>query len=226
MTETVLSIYLLINSCSNPLIYTVVAFWVLGQSVGGMIAIIMADVGLFAPLWVGVGIMALASVVNFYYLIEPGQIKIDPSTVEQDDDEEEDGEVATELDRKTMIHILVGAFADTMGSKALFPICLSPLAFEQFYQDFVDVGEDPIMSLDMYKWMTAIVALMVIPSTLMTPTIFNKIGLAGGCVFGNFFTGILTIILLILGTREPPTNSIFGTFVAVMYLGYPFTVVS
>lgn len=206
----------------------VVGFWVLGQSVGGMIAILMDDQGLFAPLWVGVGIMGLASIVNFFYLIEPGQIKIDKSLIDDDsgDDDEDDENAPTEVDRKTMIHILIGAFTDTVGSKALFPICLSPLAFEQFYQDFVDRGEDPIMPLNTYKWLTVLVALMVIPSTFMTPKVFDKIGLAGGCVAGNFFTGVLTIILLVMGSIEPPTKALFGGFVACMYLGYPFTVMS
>lgn len=193
-----------------------------------MIAILMDDQGLFAPLWVGVGIMGLASIVNFFYLIEPGQIKIDKSLIDDDsgDDDEDDENAPTEVDRKTMIHILIGAFTDTVGSKALFPICLSPLAFEQFYQDFVDRGEDPIMPLNTYKWLTVLVALMVIPSTFMTPKVFDKIGLAGGCVAGNFFTGVLTIILLVMGSIEPPTKALFGGFVACMYLGYPFTVMS
>lgn len=47
-----------------------------------------------------------------------------------------------------------------------------------------------------------------------------------GCVLGNFLTGVVTIILLLIGTVEPATAVTFGFFVAIMYLGFPMTVIS
>ena len=73
--------------------------------------------------------------------------------------------------------------------------------------------------------MSVLVSLMVIPSTVITPWVFKKIGAAGGCVFGNFMTGILPIALLQLGSQDPSTGYLAG-FIAAMYMGFPFTVIS
>ena len=78
-------------------------------------------------------------------------------------------------------------------------MCLSPLALEQFNFQFTELGLDPILSIGGYQWMSVCVALLVIPSTMITPYFFAKIGTSGCCVFGNIFTGILTMVLLLLG---------------------------
>lgn len=87
------------------------------------------------------------------------------------------------------------------------------------------MGESPVLSLDGYKWMSVLVALMVIPSTFITPAVFKRIGAAGGCVFGNLVTAVVTIVLLQLGSQEP-SSGYLGAFIATMYLGFPFTVIS
>jgi MFS family permease len=200
-----------------------VSFLIVGNSTGGIIAILMEAEGLFAPLWVGVAIMAIATLVAVVFMVEPGQLQIAPTA---DEDEQEEQKGPETIDQGTMYHILAGAMADVFGSKALFPLCLSPLAFNAFYRDFVDRGEEPIMSLTAYKWLSVLVALTVLPATLMSPTIFNKLGLAGGCVLANFITGLLTIALLLIGSVEPTSTGYFAGFVAFMYIGFPFTVFS
>jgi uncharacterized membrane protein len=45
-------------------------------------------------------------------------------------------------------------------------------------------------------------------------------------VIGNLITGILTILLLFIALSAPATGGWFGVFVAVLYVGFPFTVVS
>jgi hypothetical protein len=193
-----------------------------------MIAILMESQGLFAPLWVAVGIMTTAFLFVTWYMIEPRDL-----TVMQEEDEEgvpsdDDSDVIAPpetINVKVMWNIIVGAFADNVGSNGLFPICLSPLAFDQFYNDFVAVGEEPVLSLIGYKWMSVLVALVVIPSTAFTPHVFNKIGAAGGCVFGNLMTAVLTVSLLFIGSGKPNKAHLIG-FAIMMYVGYPFTVVS
>ena len=231
----------------------IVGYYVLGNSGGGIFAILMNDSGLFTPLFLGAAFVLVSFVLNIWYLIEPRPgatyTPIANDKLAQDDDEyerllptkEEDVEhveQATEeadetlpksnlaedgdatkkndndddddetviprpehLDNMTLWHIVMGAFADNVGSTALFPLCLSPLALEQYHLDFVNAEppEDPIMSISAYQWLSVLVALMVIPGTLITPRVFAWIGAAGGCVFGNLATAILTMALLFIG---------------------------
>ena len=60
----------------------------------------------------------------------------------------------------------------------------------------------------------------------MTPWFFDKLGVAGTCVFGNSCTAVVTGLLLMIGAAFPATPLSFGFFVAVMYGGFPFTVFS
>ena len=231
---------------------TIVGCWVLGQSIGGIVSILMYEQGLFAPLWVGVGIVFFACCITYQFLIEPGELKIPtglngideseeehggllPTNLNAEDDDEDDSAVEKEVEheglpeeinRTTMAHIIVGAFADTLGSKALFPLCLSPLAFNTFYKDFTVNDDVPIMSLNGYQWLTVLIALLVIPSALLTPRVFQSIGLACTCVIGNVITGVVTIILLLVANIEEPSTGTFIGFVVALYVGYPFTVMS
>jgi hypothetical protein len=69
------------------------------------------------------------------------------------------------------------------------------------------------------------VAVMIVPSSLASPQIFEKMGVAAACVFGNFCTAIITIALLLIGNGKA-TTGFFAFFIIVMYGGYPFTVIS
>jgi hypothetical protein len=50
----------------------------MGNSGGGIIAILMQDSGLFAPLWVGAGLMFLSAIAISIWLIEPGDARLQP----------------------------------------------------------------------------------------------------------------------------------------------------
>ncbi|KAL7550909.1 hypothetical protein ACHAWF_014114 [Thalassiosira exigua] len=208
---------------------TMVGFFVLGNSGGGIIAVLMADLGLFAPLWVGAGLMVIAVIMCHKYTIEPGDKRLE---LEVDlklslDDEEDIVQRPETIHRLTLWNIVGGALLDNIGSTGLFPLCLSPLAIEEYYLQFVnkEPPEEPIMTIKAYQWLSVCVALLVIPSTQITPLSFKKLGVAGTCVFGNAATAIVTGLLLLIGNL-PSTDLTFGLFVFVMYAGFPFTVFS
>lgn len=207
----------------------------LGSAGGGIIAILMETQGLFVPLLIGAVLVFFAAILNTCMLIEPKDIlasrareREELGLVGGDDDDDEDegggGPAPTELNKKVFANIILGALGDNIGSSGLMPLCLSPLAFNAFYTDFADKGLEPIMSQVAYKWISVLVALMVVPGTLLSPPIYNSIGLAGGCVLGNVITGIVTVALLYIG--QQPTKAAFGIFVALLYASFPFTVIS
>lgn len=203
--------------------------FVLGNAGGGMIAILMNESGLFSPLWVGSGLMVVSSVLIAKFLIEPGDAKL---VAEQQAGgsaylgSETEPKRPEKINNAVMWNIIIGALFDNFGSTALFPMCLSPLALEQYTLDFVNAGEEPILSIVGYQWLSVCVALLVIPSTMITPHVFARIGASGCCVFGNVFTGILTMSLLLIAGYAAATELAFGFFVFVMYGGFPFTVFS
>mmetsp|Transcript_1212 Transcript_1212/g.2317 ORF Transcript_1212/g.2317 Transcript_1212/m.2317 type:complete len:705 (-) Transcript_1212:1035-3149(-) len=212
----------------DEMLGALVGMFVLGNSGGGIIAVLMNDSGLFAPLWVGAGIMVIAAITTHVYMIEPGDEVLEPGVDEKliltDDEDIIRPDI---IDKKTLWNIVGGAILDNIGSTGLFPLCLSPLALTEFYSDFVGANppQDPIMTITAYQWLSVCVALLVIPATQMTPYCFVKLGVAGTCVFGNFCTAVVTGLLLLIGNL-PSTTLAFGFFVAVMYGGFPFTVFS
>lgn len=64
------------------------------------------------------------------------------------------------------------------------------------------------------------------PSAFMSPRVFQRIGLASGCVVGNILTGLLTMALLLVANVKPATNLTFWFFAVLLYVGFPFTVLS
>jgi hypothetical protein len=55
-------------------------------------------------------------------------------------------------------------------------LALTPLMFETFHYDFVQEGLEPIMSEQTYRWRNFMVAIVVIPSVLLSPWFFKKLG--------------------------------------------------
>jgi MFS family permease len=193
-----------------------VSFYVMGNSGGGIIAILMNATGLFSPLWVGAGLMVVAAVGTSWYMVEAGDERLLATTLEDGDgllvggDEEEEPIRPEVIDKKALWNIVLGAVFDNFGSTGLFPLCLSPLAIDRYLLDFVNAEppEDPIMSIIGYQWLSVMVAGMVVPSTFMTPTAFRKFGVAGTCVMGNVMTAIVTLALLLIGNAvSRPTTS-------------------
>lgn len=206
-----------------------VGFSMIGMSGGGICAILMSQQGLFMPLWIGVALCFVAAVLCQCFLLEPGRdIHAAIDEADKGEEDEEEQKAPKVINQKHLWNIVIGAFADNIGSSGLMPLCLSPLAFNRYYTDFIDQDPPqlPIMTQDAYKWISVLVALMVLPGTLVSPWFFRKAGAAGGCVIGNLITGILTIVLLFIALSAPATGGWFGVFVSVLYVGFPFTVVS
>ena len=206
-----------------------VGAWVFGSSFGGIVAILMGSTGLFKPLFIGSAMVTLSFFGLSRWMLDPGTVRLmDIQTARNDQTQKNssvDENAPTEIDQKALWNIVVGSLADNIGSCGLFPLCLSPLALNQFSLDFVEQGLDPIMEITGYQWLTVMVALMVIPSTLICPSLFAKIGVAASCVFGNACTAVVTFILLLLGNGVA-TNTKFAFFVFFLYAGFPLTVIS
>lgn len=177
-----------------------VSFFVMGNSGGGIIAILMEDSGLFYPLWVAAALLVIAALYLGVCMIEAGDFHLVPTQEDVSLDDEQFSRPDT-IDKRALWNIIAGAVADNFGSTGLFPLCLSPLALEHYWSDFVsaDPPENPVMTLLGYKWLSVMVAAMVIPSTMMTPYVFRVCGVAGTCVLGNVLTALVTLILLLIG---------------------------
>lgn len=121
----------------------IVGCFVIGNSGGGMIAILMENSGLFSPLWVGAGLMFISTMIISRFLIEPGDprliIKSEADGIFKEDDDEI--KRPDQINKTVMWNVVGGALLDNIGSTGLFPLCLSPLALEQYLIDFVDKGE-------------------------------------------------------------------------------------
>jgi hypothetical protein len=131
---------------------------VLGNSGGGIIAVLMYDSGLFAPLWVGAGLMVLGVLGVHIYMIEPGDSRLELDTEKLIIDNDEECIVRPEtIHKKTLWNIVGGALLDNIGSTGLFPLCLSPLAMETFHVE----PEPPIMSITAYQCELTIVQVLI-----------------------------------------------------------------
>lgn len=114
----------------------------LGNSGGGIVAVLMAEQGLFAPLWVGAGIMVIAAVVAHIYIIEPGderlEVGMEDKLILADDDETQ--KRPDDIDKKTLYNIVGGAvsfFTFLVGELHIFVTRCSPsmTAFGQYRID-------------------------------------------------------------------------------------------
>ncbi len=82
------------------------------------------------------------------------------------------------------------------------------------------------MSVNGFQWLGVFLGLLVMPSAVVSPKIFQRIGLASGCVVGNIVTGMLTMALLLIANIEPVSHLTFSFFICALYVGFPFTVLS
>jgi hypothetical protein len=95
------------------------------------------------------------------------------------DDDDDDDKGPETIDWKVTSNILVGSLADNAGSVGLFPLCLSPLAFNVFYTSFLAAGLDPLMTANAFKWISTLIALMIIPAAMSSNKVYEWIGAAG-----------------------------------------------
>ncbi|CAB9513030.1 resistance protein [Seminavis robusta] len=203
----------------------IVALAMLGTSGGGICAILMESQGLFTPLFVGAALNVVAGIFAVYCVIEPKKMLFVGSQTEQDDEDEEQN-APTEINKGLLTNIIAGALADNIGSAGLLPLAMSPLAFTKFYVVFLEQDLAPLMTQSAFKWISVMVALTVIPGAAFSQIVFDKIGAAGGCVAGNVITGIVTIICLFVAYIEPATKGTYAGFIIAFYVGFPFTVLS
>ncbi len=122
-----------------------VAFFVLGISLGGLVAVLMFPQGLFAPLWAGCILLLFTTIINLRFLVDPDKLKVIQGAIKPELDEElavlnekmdtnDNEEGPQHIDKRTLSIIIFGSFADIFGSKSLFPMCVSPLAYQVFYK--------------------------------------------------------------------------------------------
>ena len=201
----------------------IIGFNMIGMSGGGAIAILMENEDLFYPLFVAAALDFASFVFLYFFCIEP-----DKSVFFKGEEEEEEGEAPETIDKRLFANVMAGALFDNIGSSGLFPLALAPLAFDAFLMDFVVKGrpQDIIMSETAYKWLSVGTAFMVIPGAALSQPVFNRIGAAGGCVFGNVVTGIGIMACLLIVEIDPPSTATFGGFIAMLYGVFPMTVLS
>jgi len=175
----------------------------IGMTGGGIIAIFMENEGLFTPLLVGAAINAVAAIFIVFFMVDAEEKYVFHEVVDEDD-----------LDAPERINQRVfwnGALLDNIGSSGLFPMTLAPLAFDTFFVDLLVQGKEPIMTKVAFKWLSVMVALMVIPGAALSQPVFHRIGPAGGCVFGNAITaGGIVACILIAGISPPTRGSYAG----------------
>ena len=184
-----------------------------GTAGGGVATILMEEQGLFTPLFVGAALNVFATVFAISFIIEPSHMKdaLEHQKALNDDDDEndEDANAPDEIDRKTMYTIILGSLLDNVGSAGLLPLAMAPLALEQFYLNFLERGENPLMTQSAFKWLSVMVALTVIPGAAFSQHVFDKIGAAGGCIAGNGTNMSVVVFVIILGIHS---DKLFGCY--------------
>jgi MFS family permease len=160
----------------DTLIGSLVGLYMVGNTGGGVISIAMENTGLFAPLFVGAALNLVVTIFSYFFLIEPNKMLHMGAVLDDDDDDDAGPE---KIDWKVTSNILVGSLADNAGSVGLFPLCLSPLAFTFFYTDFLSAGLEPLMTATAFKWISTLIALMIVPAAMSSNKIYEWIGAAG-----------------------------------------------
>ena len=109
----------------------IVGFFMLGNSGGGIIAILMQTTGLFTPLWAGAATLLLAAIYSTFALVESKEILAlkekqtkllsgeEGGAAQADDDDSEAFEAPTTVDKKSLTLIILGSLADNIGSVGL-----------------------------------------------------------------------------------------------------------
>mmetsp|Transcript_7928 Transcript_7928/g.12222 ORF Transcript_7928/g.12222 Transcript_7928/m.12222 type:complete len:466 (+) Transcript_7928:932-2329(+) len=193
----------------------------MGMSGGGIAAILMEDQGLFTPLFIGAAMNFIGTIFLYFCMIEA-----DVDIHFEEEVDEDDDEAVEKINWTSFSNVIGGALLDNVGSTGLYPLTLSPLVFEIFLTDFLELGQKPIMSASEFKWIQVMVVLMVIPGAALSQPLFDRIGIPGGCVFGNMVTAVGILACMLIANIEPPTTGTLIGFVVFLYAIFPFTVLS
>ena len=166
----------------DAIIGSLVGVNMIGATGGGIITVLMSDIGIFEPLLVGAALNLIVTAWAFVYLVEPNRIlhmkTVFPGHEHEHDkeDEDEDGEEKPQhINWKVTANILIGALVDNAGSTGFIPFCLTPLMFNVFLGDFLQQGLDPIMSPNAFRWIGTLLALMIIPAAAVSKPLFHPL---------------------------------------------------
>lgn len=215
---------------ANAEMGTMMGLLLIGGSAGNLIAILMESQGLFFPLLAAAALSFSSALIAQVWMVEADKNLHSHDDLmlkegEKDGAAKETNEEAkkddpwhpTKLSYTLMIAICLGSVLDNIGSTG--PIfAMAPLMFETYIQT-------PHLSDSGFKWITTMVMIAIIPGVVMMGPFFKKFGVVGSCIWGNFFTAIQTVGLLFIAS-EKATSSSLVWFVVVLYVGYPFTVIS
>jgi hypothetical protein len=97
---------------------------------------------------------------------------------------------------------------------------------DTYRNDLLDQGLEPIMREQTYRWLYSMVAIIAVPGAAASAWGFQNAGVGLSCVLANLLTGVIILALLYVTTIEPPTTSSFALYASIMYVGFPFTVIS
>mmetsp|Transcript_788 Transcript_788/g.1243 ORF Transcript_788/g.1243 Transcript_788/m.1243 type:complete len:213 (-) Transcript_788:43-681(-) len=95
-----------------------------------------------------------------------------------------------------------------------------------FFQNFINLGESPLLSIRGYTCLVVFLPALVIPAALVLNRFFAKFGLPLTCIGAMCFTGIVTFALLMIANINPPSAWTLAAFIITIYLSYPITVLS
>merc|ERR1711998_346798 len=106
---------------------------------------------------------------------------------------------------------------DNIGSTGL-TMAIAPLMFEKYIQT-------PLLDDNGFKWITTMIMIAIIPGIGLMNPFFKNFGVAGSCIWGNFFTAIACLALFLIAKQETSSLSL-AVFITVNYIATPFTVIS
>ena len=155
---------------------------------GGLFSVFFAE-NLFLPLIPAACLSVVATIVAYMLLLDPG-ITVAPS-VEVDGGAHDDATPAS-FRVRVLLHIIVGAMVDNLGSLGIVPLGLSPVMYQTFFAEPLEEGLDPgesrifsvtqfeyqqnalmnsgffspVMTYNQYRWIYSMIVVVAIPSAL------------------------------------------------------------
>ena len=66
----------------------------------------------------------------------------------------------------------------------------------EYNYDLILKGEKELLSATSHKWLSTMILIAIIPGVIVSQPIYQKIGIATGCVLGNLITGLQTIAFI------------------------------
>jgi MFS family permease len=225
---------------SEEALGTLMGLQMLGGGLGGVIAILMEDVGMFEPLLAGAPMLFVVALYVHKVLIEPDKglhdaaadLKKTDNVAAEGDLEAKDKNAKPDalkapqtLDKKLLFLILFGSLLDNIGSVGM-SMALTPVAYTQYAVGPLYVDKEPSLSLEGFKWISTLYIFDLIPGLIAGIVVTQKIGNGGAVVLGNAITAFFMLILLWIGIRMDSNSGNLALFMATFFIGYPMTILS